>query len=44
MQSARSAAFALVEQDGQLRAAEHVMIKECYQRQYHDRFSLADIG
>ena len=44
MQSARSAAFALVEQDGQLRAAEHVMIRDCYERQYHDRFSLADIG
>ena len=44
MQSARSAAFALVEQDGQLRSAEHVLIRECYLRQYHDRFSLADIG
>ena len=44
MQSARSAAFALVEKDGQLRAAEHAMIRECYLRQYHDRFSLADIG
>jgi ATP-dependent DNA helicase RecG len=44
MQSARSAAFALVERDAQLRAAEHAMIRECYLRHYHDRFSLADIG
>lgn len=44
MQSARAAAFALVEADGQLRAAEHAAIRECYMRQYHDRFSLADIG
>ena len=44
MQLARSAAFALVEQDGQLRSAEHAMIRECYLCRYHDRFSLADIG
>jgi ATP-dependent DNA helicase RecG len=44
MQSARSAAYALVEQDGQLRAAEHAVIRECYLCHYHDRFSLADIG
>ena len=44
MQSARSAAFALVAKDCQLRAAEHAMIREYYLRQYHERFSLADIG
>jgi len=44
MQSARAAAFRIVEEDGQLRSAEHVMIRECYVRQYHDRFTLADIG
>ncbi|TLU87802.1 MAG: ATP-dependent DNA helicase RecG [Chlorobium sp.] len=44
MQLARSAAFTLVEQDGQLREAQHAMIRECYLRQYHDRFALADIG
>jgi ATP-dependent DNA helicase RecG len=44
MQSARAAAFRLVEKDGQLRDAEHVMIRACYLRQYHDRFTLADIG
>lgn len=44
MKSARSAAFTLVEQDSQLRDAEHCMIRECYLRHYHDRFGLADIG
>ncbi len=44
MQSARAAAFRIVEEDGQLRAAEHAMVRECYLHHYHDRFSLADIG
>jgi ATP-dependent DNA helicase RecG len=44
MQSARKAAFRLVEEDCQLRDAEHRHIRECYLRHYHDRFTLADIG
>jgi ATP-dependent DNA helicase RecG len=44
MQSARAAAFQLVDEDFQLRRAEHRHIRECYLRHYHDRFALADIG
>ncbi len=44
MQSARTAAFKLVEEDCQLRDAEHRPIRECYLHHYHDRFALADIG
>ncbi len=44
MQSARVAAFRLVEEDCQLRDAEHRCVRECYLRHYHDRFTLADIG
>jgi ATP-dependent DNA helicase RecG len=44
MQSARSAAFKLVEEDGQLRLAEHAVIRAYYLRHFHDRFTLADIG
>ena len=44
MQSARAAAFKLVEEDCQLRGAGHSMIRECYLHHYHDRFALADIG
>ena len=44
MQSARSAAFLLVEVDCQLRDVKHRCVRECYLRHYHDRFALADIG
>ncbi|MCX6178419.1 MAG: ATP-dependent DNA helicase RecG [Chlorobiales bacterium] len=44
MQSARSAAFKLVEQDGLLQDINHRMIKSYYHRYYHERSSLADIG
>jgi ATP-dependent DNA helicase RecG len=44
MQSARTAAFRLVEEDCQLRDAEHRQVRECYLRYFHDRFALADIG
>ncbi len=44
MQSARAAAFQLVDEDFQLRRTEHRHIRECYLRHYHDRFALADIG
>jgi len=44
MQSARSAAFRLVEQDSRLQEAENVMIRSFYRRYWHDRSSLADIG
>jgi ATP-dependent DNA helicase RecG len=44
MQSARAAAFKLVEEDCQLRHAENRHVRECYLRHYHDRFALADIG
>ena len=44
MLSAREAAFRIVEEDGQLRRADHAMIRSWYLHHYHDRFSLADIG
>ena len=44
MESARSAAFGVVEEDGQLRKPEHAMIRSCYLRHYHERFALSDIG
>jgi ATP-dependent DNA helicase RecG len=44
MQSARSAAFRVVAEDGQLRRAEHAVIRAYYLRHYHDRFTLAEIG
>jgi len=44
MQSARSAAFKLVEQDGQLKDADHSMIRSYYERYYRGRSPLADIG
>ena len=44
MQSARSAAFHLVEQDNSLQAANHSMIKRYYHRYFQERSSLADIG
>ncbi|NTW68629.1 MAG: ATP-dependent DNA helicase RecG [Chlorobiaceae bacterium] len=44
MQSARSAAFRIVEEDSQLRAAEHSAIRAHYLRYYRDRVTLADIG
>jgi len=44
MQSARSAAFKLVEQDARLKDAEHSMIRSYYDHYYHERSSLADIG
>ena len=44
MQSARAAAFRLVEEDCQLRDAAHRCVRECYLHHYHDRFALADIG
>ncbi|MEI6847268.1 MAG: ATP-dependent DNA helicase RecG [Chlorobiaceae bacterium] len=44
MQSARSAAFRIVEQDAQLRNAENGVIRSHYLRHYHERFMLAEIG
>ena len=44
MQSARAAAFKLVEQDGRLQDADHKMIRSYYERYYRERSSLADIG
>jgi len=44
MQSARTAAFQVVEQDGPLQAANHSMIKRYYHRYVQERSSLADIG
>ena len=44
MQSARAAAFRLIEEDCQLRDAKHRCLRECYLHHYHDRFALADIG
>ena len=44
MQSARSAAFKLVEQDGRLQDPDHRMIRSYYNCYYRERSSLADIG
>ena len=44
LQSARSAAFKLVEQDCLLKDADHAMIRSYYERYYQERSSLADIG
>jgi len=44
MQSARIAAFRVIAEDAQLRAAEHGVIKAHYLRYYQDRVTLADIG
>jgi ATP-dependent DNA helicase RecG len=44
MQSARSAAFSVVEEDAQLMEPKHRMIRAHYMRHYHDRVTLADIG
>jgi len=44
MQSARSAAFRVVEQDARLTAPEHGVIRDHYLRYYHERVTLADIG
>jgi ATP-dependent DNA helicase RecG len=44
MQSARQAAFDLVEMDSDLGDAGHGMIRSHYLRHYHERFSLADVG
>jgi len=44
MQSARSAAFALVAEDPELQKREYSMIRNCYVQHYHDRSSLAEIG
>jgi ATP-dependent DNA helicase RecG len=44
MQSARKAAFGLVERDGRLEEARHGMIRSHYLHHYHERLTLADIG
>ena len=44
MQSARSAAFNLVEHDGRLQDPGHSMIRSYYERYYRERSTLADIG
>ena len=44
MQSARRAAFEIVEADPELRQSSHQMIRAWYRKHYHNRFSLADTG
>jgi ATP-dependent DNA helicase RecG len=44
LNAARTAAFALVAKDSQLRMPEHAMIRTYYLRHYHERYALADIG
>ncbi len=44
MQSARRAAFDLVDRDGRLEQPENGMVRSHYLRHYHERFTMADVG